>query len=377
MVEKKKLHIIAYAALGKGLSGGDNILIELSKRWADKLDITIWGGRQIKDASFAKGLQSVRFNICPSKTHFRYLERLFWSLKTSVSPDIQNCIYTASDFPHDLLCGWIIKLRFPRIKWIAGYYLVLCPPFASRSPYRGFSRIRGVGYWLMQKFTLPIVRKWADVVYVTSEPDRKYFKKVVVIKGGVTIIPEMHFAFTHLPVEKREYDAIFIGRFHYQKGVSELIDIWNLVRKWKPDTKLLMIGNGVLYQKCLEKRLDLGLRKNIDFISFVNDDLKKYYFSRSKIIVHPAIFDSGGMACAEGMAYGLPCVGFDLPVYKTYYELGMLKAKNIEEFASIIIELLTNKELYKSVAQEAFDYIREKWDWDRRTEKIWEESGLF
>jgi hypothetical protein len=129
MVEKTKLHIIAYAALGKGLSGGDNILIELSKRWADKLDITIYGGYQIQQAACAKKLKNVKFNTCPSITKFRYLERLFRALKTAYTFKEVGTIYTASDFLHDLLVGWIIKLRNPKIKWIAGYYLVAPNPF--------------------------------------------------------------------------------------------------------------------------------------------------------------------------------------------------------------------------------------------------------
>ena len=43
------------------------------------------------------------------------------------------------------------------------------------------------------------------------------------------------------------------------------------------------------------------------------------------MVVHPAIFDSGGMAAAEAMAWGLPGVSFDLPALKTYYPQGMIK----------------------------------------------------
>ena len=136
----KRLYVIAYAALGEGLSGGDNILIELSKRWADKLDITIKGGSQIFDAAIKKNLRhtQVKFDICPSYLKFgRYIERLFWALRTAFKFNGKDCIvYTASDFWHDSLVGWIIKLRFPSVKWIAGYYLVAPHPFAKDNPYR-------------------------------------------------------------------------------------------------------------------------------------------------------------------------------------------------------------------------------------------------
>lgn len=370
MVAKPKLHIIAYAALGRGLSGGDNILIELSKRWADKLDIIIYGGYQIKDAACAKNLQGVIFNTCPSKTPFHYLERLFYSLRQAFQFNDSGTIYTASDFLHDLLCGWIIKLRNPKIKWISGYYLVAPPIFAPNSPYRGFSRIRGIGYWLMQRFTLKIVNKWADTVYVTSVPEMVHFphKKTIIIRGGVNIPKELK------PDIKKEFDAVFMGRFHYQKGVLELIDIWDKVCKIKPNKKLVMIGDGTLWNKCQIKTKKLGLEKNIIFVPFAGDNVKEFYFSRSKIILHPATFDSGGMSAAEGMAYGLPCVGFDLEVFKTYYPRGMIYAKNKNEFTKEIINLLTNKAQYNYMSKQARDFAVSDWDWDKRAESILNET---
>ncbi len=62
---------------------------------------------------------------------------------------------------------------------------------------------------------------------------------------------------------------------------------------------------------------ELRLQNNIKLFGFVFDGPEKYrVFSQSKIVVHPSYFDSGGMAAAESMLFGMPCVGFDLPAYK-------------------------------------------------------------
>lgn len=372
MVEKTRLHIIAYAALGTGLSGGDNILIELSKRWADKFYIIVRGGKEIWGACVKNNL-NVMYDICPSNTPFRYVERLFWTLKTAFTFKDKGIVYTASDFPHDLLTGWVIKLRYPKILWIAGYYLVVCPPFASGCPYRHFyPRIRALGYWLMQKVTLFIVNHWADVVYVTSEPEKRHFpdKKVVVVKGGVNIPP-----FISEEVNNKRYyaefmaysmfDVVFLGRLHYQKGIKELNEIWKLVKLRLPTKNLLIMGDG---------KLRKFIPQDAFWVKFADDNVKKNVFVHSWLMVHPATFDSGGMSCAEGMAYGLPAVGFDLETHKTYYEKGMIKVKTIEEFANEIIKLLTDWEYYEHWSREAFAYAESNWDWDKRAEQIYNET---
>ena len=71
-----------------------------------------------------------------------------------------------------------------------------------------------------------------------------------------------------IPVEKRKYDACFVGRFHQQKGVLVLIDIWKEVVKLKPDAKLAMIGNGPLEEEVKNRAKEYGIGNNIDLFGF-------------------------------------------------------------------------------------------------------------
>jgi glycosyltransferase involved in cell wall biosynthesis len=279
-----------------------------------------------------------------------------------------------------------MKLRNPEIKWIAGFYLFAPKPWQKDSPYKGKRWFIGLFYWLTQRPIYWIVKRFADMVFVTSEPDVEKFMtkrrsrdKIVVIRGGVDIKPSEEYLSSGkvIPLEKRKYDACFVGRFHYQKGVLELVDIWKLVCAKEPGLKLVMIGNGPLEKEVQEKikkhRLQDNIEFNIELLGFKDGEEKYEIFKQSKIVVHPATYDSGGMAACEVMAWGLPGVSFDLEALNTYYPKGMIKTKcfDFQEFANNIIELLTNKELYNRLSKDSLDVVREEWDWNKRAEVIY------
>ena len=101
------------------------------------------------------------------------------------------------------------------------------------------------------------------------------------------------------------------------------------------------------------------------------DQKYKYeIFSHSKIVVHPAFYDSGGMATAEAMAFGLPAVGFNLKAYESYYPKGMIKVKDENKFAGCIVNLLKNDKKRKKVGVEARNFIENNYSWNRRADEV-------
>ncbi len=80
------------------------------------------------------------------------------------------------------------------------------------------------------------------------------------------------------------------------------------------------------------------------------------------------------MAAAEAMAFGLPCVGFNLKSYISYYPKGMVKVKIGESaaFADAIIRLLSDKRLRAKIGREAENMIKESWSWKNRTVQLLE-----
>ena len=384
----KNLLIIANWMQGAALSGGDKIFIELTKRWLHKLNISIFISREGEKICYQEELNVTNKRIWASDILsgfylidgiYRVVCSIFHALR--IKTNHRDIVLSSSDFLPDSVPGFILKLRNPSIKWVASFYLFAPKPWQKDSPYKGTKWLLGFIYWLSQLPAYYIIKNFADIVFVTSEPDvtpfitkKRAVDKIIVVQGGVnTLSAKEHFEsgeFT--PIEKRKYDACFMGRFHYQKGILELIQIWKEVSKKLPQCRLAMIGVGPLEQKIRNLTNQLDIQNNIDLLGFLNGKKKFDIFKESKIILHPATYDSGGMASAEAMAWGLPGVSFDLEALKTYYPKGMIKTRcfDLNEFAENILYLLTNPNAYQTLSHEAKQLIRENWDWDNQAQKI-------
>ena len=386
----KKMFVIANWMQDKALSGGDHIFIELVKRWQHKIEITLHVSREGLDICNREGLSTIPKLVWASD-HMKKsgylvdaLYRTGVSIRKAISMDTASgdIVLSSSDFWPDFVPAFILKIKNPKIHWIAGFYLFAPKPLTKESPYRGKHFLTGLLYWLSQLFSYYFIRKFADTVFITSQPDMNRFvssrmlpNQVIVIQGGVNLEPSKTYLNSGRVIspENRKYHACFVGRFHSQKGVLELIQIWKGVCKKIPNACLAMIGVGPLEQEVKDRVKQQNLRNNIDLLGFMVGDEKHDIFKQSRVVVHPAIYDSGGMAAAEAMAWGLPSVGFDLKSLKSYYPQGMLKTKCFDnrEFANNIIELLSDHQHYQTISQEALLLTRERWDWNLRAQEIY------
>jgi glycosyltransferase involved in cell wall biosynthesis len=235
--------------------------------------------------------------------------------------------------------------------------------------------LRGLSYYIAQSLTLPLIRWYADGVLVTSEPDKDYLtaqgvaaNRILVIQGGVDLEEAVS---SPIRTDIR-YEAVFVGRFHPQKGTTELIDIWAKVVAKTPTAQLAMIGEGSMKSRIQREIARLGLEKNVGLLGF-HDGVDKFSIIKaSKIVVHPATYDSGGMAMCEALACGLPGISFDLAPLRTYYPKGVLKIPCFDRqaFADGICRLLSDSHLYRKLSQDALSHAQD-WDWGKRVLLFW------
>lgn len=389
---KPTIYIFSHNVEPNGISGGETILIETFKRLTRHFKkIVVYTWQPGKDVYVQYGLQNVTYRLShlPILPNFylSFILRILYGFWLGLTLHIPNSrdtyLYFSSDFWPDALPVILLKLRFPKAIFLSNFYL------AAPNPFYGFDEqkkrlhiptLRGLAFYIMQKPVYWFSQLYADFIFITSEPDVDRFSKqkannnFFVVKGGVNVASIEKFKKLHHFTHKK-YDAVFMGRFHPQKGVLELLDIWKEVVRKKTHVQLIMIGDGQLMGKVKEKIKELGLEKNAQLAGYIFDAPQRYtIFNQSKIVLHPAVYDSGGMAAAEAMAFGIPAVSFDLLALKTYYPKGMIKVVpgNKKVFAQKIVELLQSKALYNKTKKDALALVREEWDWDKRAKMIGE-----
>ena len=232
----KKLFIIANWMQGKALSGGDRIFIELSKRWSRKLDISIFISKEGADIVSRERLNLTNKIIWASDIFsghyivdgvYRTIIGIFKALRIRTYQG--DIVLSSSDYLPDAIPAFILKLKNPKIQWIASFYLFAPKPWHKKSPYKGKIYLLGLVYWLSQLPAYYIIKSFADIVFVTSQPDIKPFmtknrgiEKIIPVRGGVDTLPARQYfeQGEFIPFENRRYDACFVGRLHYQKGVQ-------------------------------------------------------------------------------------------------------------------------------------------------------------
>ena len=94
-----------------------------------------------------------------------------------------------------------------------------------------------------------------------------------------------------------------IGRFSSEKNHDILLDIFFMYNKIIDDTKLLLIGEGLLEEQIRQKVLKLNLKEKVIFCGFRNDIPE--LLSAMDYFILPSDFEGFGIVALEAQASGL------------------------------------------------------------------------
>lgn len=96
-----------------------------------------------------------------------------------------------------------------------------------------------------------------------------------------------------------------IGRFNLQKNHKFLLEIFKGVVEKRPEARLLLLGDGELYQKIREIARELDLQNVIVFAG-VHKDVENYYQAMD-VFALPSLFEGLPVTGIEAQYAGLPC----------------------------------------------------------------------
>jgi len=388
-MNKTIIHHIELSHTSQNLSGGESSLIGVVKHLASYNEIsqviyTSESGKEVYLKRLGYEGKKVQFVVIGKKkiekineylAYYARIFQIFFSVK-KFSNDVNNVILSHEEFLPTLLYCLLLKRKNKNSRWFAIFHM--------RSPgiWRGFEgeytnrfrfpSLRILRYRFEQWLFFNLSRKKVETL-ITVNPSyeeflKKIYKDVYVLKifGGENIFP---------PAKdiKKEFDLCFMGRFHEQKGLFELVDILKRLKEKKPDISLALLGGGV---ERIEKRFfklvkENNLDESIKYFGYVTGD-KKFDILRScKVFLFPSYYESFGQVALEALGCGLPVVAYDLPPFVVFTG-GVVKVPVLDnkKMAEEIIKILDDKAYYEKLRKESFEFCS-NYSWDKTGKEVY------
>lgn len=273
-------------------------------------------------------------------------------------------LYGTSHMLPDVLPAFIQKvLRRRPTFWVVVVHHLILPP--STRPGNDFSN--WVSY-LAQSASLHLIRRACDFVVVDNEIIAKEIEGMG-FPGDKIYVTRMG---TDLPgierPERPEYEGCFLGRLHPSKGIYELVDIWRRVCDQKPGSRLAVVGSGPEpIRDELEKQfLEEGLGDQVKLLGYLPREELDRVLASSRVFLLPSHEEGFGISILEAMAQGLPAVAYSLPPFSGIYgdALTTVPIGDTESFALKVLELLTDKGIWKEKSGESHEFA-EQYSWKR------------
>jgi len=350
--------------------GGDVIFSELGKRWSRLgAKVTIATNQKGKEFCLHRGISIHQIIVWGTSVFDSYsvvvslLIKTFNSVVNALKIDYSgyDAIFSMSDYWPDIFPAVIAKIKNPHIKWIAACYLIHPAPSLIQK-----GRTKKCIAWIVQQLSLRLVSRYADAVWTASQADTKGFynnkqltrKTVLAIRGGI----DLHLSASASKQLKR-YDAVFVGRFHEQKCIDELLDIWKEVVEVIPKARLGLIGGGLQEKYLRTKAATAGLNANVSFLGVMDGAKKVAVLKSSRMFISASRHDSGNIALDEVLACGILGIIYDLP--KMDYPKGVIKISvgDSSAFRDSIVRLLQSKSERARLGKEGFAFIKQ-FDWN-------------
>lgn len=134
-------------------------------------------------------------------------------------------------------------------------------------------------------------------------------KKVITIHNPAVNLPQNNSQNPVLNIEENYF--LFVGRLMAQKGLENLIKIFEMALKQNPDMRLLIVGEGPEEKKLKALTNSLGLSSSISFLGYKQNTSD--YYKNAKATVLTSLYEGFPNVLVESIAVGTPVIAFNCP----------------------------------------------------------------
>lgn len=374
------IHVFINCYWGPGISGGDRRALEILKRWknTDSYRFIIYTTSRFYELMQQENITHLEVVLTDTnekrekgliRAYMRRTIQCIKALKRNLQPG--DVLYSTTDILPDVVPPAYFKLKQKaKYRWSMITFHIF-EIFYKRP---GNVLVNFLSCY-QQKYAMHLGNKYADT-YMTTSPlvqqymqqHRYYMDKVTLIDNAVDteIIDNSN-------LNIQGYDACFLARLNYSKGILELPIIWKKVIQKYPDARLAIMGKGSdeivnELQECIREN---QVEKSIDIMGYVESEKAYSIMKASKLFLFTSHEEGWGMALAEALVCGIPAVAYNLPIFKYLFKEGVVlcELKDTSSMADKVCSILENEEKGKKMGLAGREYILRHYSLDKVAEK--------
>jgi glycosyltransferase involved in cell wall biosynthesis len=144
-----------------------------------------------------------------------------------------------------------------------------------------------------------------------------------------------------------DYDAVFFGRLIPEKGIYDIIKIWELIIEKKKDARLGIFGcfgNPAIENNFIRMVEERELKNTIDYLGFVEERKKFSLLKGAKIFIDPSKQDAHPICVLESIKCVTPIVAYGIPAMLNYPDEFVVEVEvgNIQRMAEESLRAIKN-----------------------------------
>ena len=214
-------------------------------------------------------------------------------------------------------------------------------------------------YWLCEM----VASLFCDRIVLVNKYYLRYFKwfrkKTTTIYNGVVFSLSPPIVPISDRINREPLKILSVGRVDFQKDPLTLLKAAQIVIRKEPKVQFTIVGEGELYQDCVQFIAMHGLSANITMAGWHND--VQLFYMNHDIFALTSIYESFGLIFVEAGYHMLPVVATNvegIPEVVLDGETGLLaEAKNVERIADNILHLMADSRMRTEMGIKAHDWV--------------------
>jgi glycosyltransferase involved in cell wall biosynthesis len=286
--------------------------------------------------------------------------------------------YSSCEHLYDVLPALRLKL-LNNCEWFAVYHWVEDYPWREKRG--GTPFLSRYLYWFNRYISGLLIKSFSNHILAVSEQTKKKLinikkidaKRIKSVNCGVEYEKIIAVVNKYKNEKGKKYDAVYMKRLNYGKGIIDLLEIWKKVSIINKNTKLAIIGQGSreVMRKIDQFIKNNKLQKNIMLLGYVYKFEEKIRIVNSaKLFILPSYEENWAIVIGEAMTAKIPVLAYELKEIKPIWKdnVDWIKIGDTDEFSEKILHALRDKSYNSVKVNRAFNFMK-NFDWNQIAEK--------